>query len=151
MSANLIQRATELIQEQTAAFRRLDAACAQLAAALVRDAPELIESLTRTGESELLKMRSRLVQIMSTLSAFAEARAQSSEAAPLGAEQRAAFEQASCELIEAATAFQTTQQRAAALALNGATFAAACIEHCGIPPTTYRAPYARRGEGRPWA
>jgi hypothetical protein len=54
-------------------------------------------------------------------------------------------------MLQAARDFQQTRERAAALATNGAAFAAVCIEMCGVQPTTYRAPYARYGEGRPWA
>ena len=147
----LIHRAAELMREQAAAYARLDSACAQLTAALVRGVPESIESLTRAGESELLKMRARLVQVMASLTDFADARAKHPNAGSITAETRALFEGASQELLAAARSFQRTQQRAAALSHNGTSFASACIEMCGVPPTTYRAPYARRGEGKQWA
>ena len=151
MLDDLIYQAAKLMQEQAAAYARLDASCAQLSASLVRGAPAVIESLTRAGESEMLRMRGRLVQIMNTLTAFADARAAVSDGNPLSVEARAAFETASNNLLQAARKFQQTRGQAAALATSGATFATACIEMCGVKPTTYRAPYAQRGETRPWA
>jgi ATP-dependent Clp protease ATP-binding subunit ClpA len=151
MSDTLIQQAARLMQEQAAAYGRLNTACSQLGAALVRGEPSVIESLTRAGESEMLKMRSRLLQLMSTLTTFADARAKSPESSKLTAETRAMFESASGELTRAARDFTRTRERTSALANNGSTFATACIQTCGIQPTTYRAPYARRGEGRAWA
>ncbi len=152
MSDELIQRAAKLMREQAAAYRQLDAACAQLGAALVRGEPSVVESLTRAGESELLRMRARLVEVMSALTAFADARASApAESSSIGAEARAMFESASGEMLRAARSFQRTHESASALATSGATFTAACIETCGIQPTTYRAPYARRGEAQTWA
>jgi hypothetical protein len=136
--------------EQAAAYRRLDSACHQLTAALIKGQPETIESLTRAGEGELLKMRARLVQLMSALAAFADARAAGEKQATLSIETRTRFRDASRDLLQATRDFQRTQARAAALANNGATFAAVGIESCGVTPTTYRAPYARRGEVRSW-
>lgn len=139
------------MQEQRDAYARLDDACAQLNAALVRGEPSAIESLTRAGESEMLRMRSRLLQLMSTLTAFADSRAKSPENSKLTTETRQSFESASVDLLRVAHEFERTRARAAALANNGSTFATACIQTCGIQPTTYRAPYARRGEGKTWA
>jgi hypothetical protein len=96
-------------------------------------------------------MRSRLLQLMGTLTAFSDSRANSPEASKLAAETRALFESASSALTRAAGNFARTQRRASTLANNGSTFATACIQTCGIQPTTYRAPYARRGEARAWA
>jgi hypothetical protein len=151
MLTELIDRAAELMREQAAAYARLDSLCNQLVAALVRGAPETVESLTRAGESEMLKMRARLVQITATLTSFAEARAKSPDTGSISNEVRSKFEIASQELLQAARKFQVNQSRAAALAANGASFVTACIETCGVPPTTYRAPYARRGDNRLWA
>jgi hypothetical protein len=149
MLDNLIQNAAKLMHEQAAAYRRLDSACQQLSAALVSGQLEVIESLTRAGEAELLKMRVRLVELMTALSRFAEHHAGAQ--ATLETETRVAFRDASNELLQAARDFQRTQARAAAVATNGASFAAANIEICGVPPLTYRAPYARSGEARSWA
>ena len=99
MSDTLIRQAAHLMQEQAAAYGRLEAACAQLNTALVRGEPSVIESLTRAGEGELLKMRSRLLQLMSALTAFADARANSSEESRLSPETRELFESASGELL----------------------------------------------------
>ncbi|HKX33339.1 MAG TPA: hypothetical protein VJ302_37020 [Blastocatellia bacterium] len=151
MLDDLIRNAAKLMGEQAAAYRRLDSACLQLAAALVNAQPETIDSLTRAGEGELLKMRARLVQLMTALASFADARSQGEKQTPLSAETRTLFREASRELLAAAQHFQRSRTRAAALANNGATFASVGIESCGVTPTTYRAPYARRGEGRPWA
>jgi hypothetical protein len=151
MSDTLIQQAARLMEEQAAAYKRLEASCSQLGAALVRGEPSVIESLTRAGESELLRMRSRLLQLMSTLTTFAEARARTPETSRLTAETRSLFESASSELTRIARDFTRTRERASALANNGSTFVTACIQTCGIQPTTYRAPYARRGEGGAWA
>lgn len=151
MSDELIQQTAALMREQTLAYRQLNSACEHLAAALIRDTPETIEPWTRAGEAELLKMRARLVRIMGALGNFADARVAAPESCKLSAETRAAFAAASNEMLQAARDFQRTRERAAALATNGAAFAAVCIEMCGVQPTTYRAPYSRRGEGRPWA
>jgi hypothetical protein len=94
-------------------------------------------------------MRSRLVRLMAALGSFADARS-AAPSTPISPEARSAFGSASQELLQAARDFQQTQARAAALATNGASFSAVFIELCGVPPTTYRAPYARRGEGK-WA
>ncbi|MDX2030115.1 MAG: hypothetical protein SF339_05575 [Blastocatellia bacterium] len=149
MLDDLIKNAAKLMREQTAAYRRLETACNQLSAALVSGKPETIESLTRAGEETLLGMRVRLVQLMTALAAFADKHPGAEEGA-LGPETRIAFRDASDELFRAARDFQRAQARAAAVASNGAAFAAAGIELCGVPPTTYRAPYSRRGEGRAW-
>jgi hypothetical protein len=151
MMDELIQNATRLMREQTVAYQRLTHACEQLSAVLINGEPEAIESLTRVGEGELLKMRSRLVQLMSALSSFADARAGGDGSLALAAETRTGFREASNELLHAAREFQRIRGRAAALATNGATFATSGIERCGVPPITYRAPYARRGEGAGWA
>ncbi len=151
MLDKLIQNAAKLMCEQAAAYRRLDSACQQLSVTLVSGQPEAIEALVRAGEAELLKMRVRLVELMTSLATFAERQAGVEGQAALGAETRSAFREASNELLQAARDFQQTQARAAAVANNGASFAAVGIEICGVPPLTYRAPYARSGEARTWA
>lgn len=133
------------MREQAAAYRRLETATAQLSAALVRGAAVSIDSLTRAGEGELLRMRSRLLQITAGLTAFAEARAQNSEKSPaaLNASVRGEFETAAAELLDAARAFERVSMRASALARGGSSFATACIQVCGVTPQTYRAPATR--------
>lgn len=146
----LILEAADLMRQQAEAYGRLDAICLQLVAGLAQNGSTLVEGLVRAGESELLRMRARLVQIMGVLNRFADARASAEGAGPVAPDARAAFETASGELMTAAQAFQRTHARAAALATSGSSFASACIEMCGVPPTTYRAPYARAGARR-WA
>ncbi len=151
MLDQLIQNAAQLMHEQAAAYRRLDSACQQLCGALVGGHPDQIETMTRAGEGELLKMRVRLVELMTALSAFADRHAGNDDQPALSHETRVTFREASSELLGAARDFQRTQARAAAVANNGATFTTSCIELSGVPPVTYRAPYARRGEVKSWA
>ena len=148
MLNELIQNAAKLMHEQAVAYARLDAACQHLCTALINGQPEQIERLTRGGEAELLNMRARLVQLMAALSAFAE---EPAGAAALDHDTRVAFRDASNELLEAAQSYQRARARAATLAHNGAAFAASGIENCGVPPTTYRAPYSRSGGATRWA
>jgi hypothetical protein len=151
MLDDLIQNAVRLMREQAEGYRRLQSASSQLGAALVSGQPELIESHTRAGEEELLRMRVRLVHLMTALAAFADGQAGKQPQSALGAETRAAFREASDDLFRAAGEYQRVQSRIAAVANNGAIFAAAVIELCGVPPLTYRAPYARRGGAGSWA
>ena len=151
MSDELVNNATRLMAEQTADFALLEVACRHLSQALTQGEPATIDSLTRTGEVELLRMRSRLVRLIQCLTAFAEARAAAPQSHKLSPEARAAFEAASNEMLEAARKFQRTRGTALALTTSGSTFATACIEFCGIQPTTYNGPYSRSGETRPWA
>lgn len=146
-----IREATELMQEQANDYLHLESSCVKLCEELIQGEPASIENLTRTGEAALFRMRSRLLRIIRALTLFAEARANSPEKVSLSAEARAAFENASGSLMNAAQLFQKTRERAAALTTSGSTFATACIEVCGIHPSTYKAPYARNGEVRPWA
>jgi hypothetical protein len=150
MGDEMIQQATELMREQTLAYRRLDTACAQLTVALTQSNPEAVAALTRAGETELLDMRARLLRLMFKLTTFADARAAAPTQLPISPAVREAFSQASQDLQTAAQHFQRTGARASALAINGAIFASVCIELFGIQPTTYRAPYTRRGEGPAW-
>jgi hypothetical protein len=154
---HLISKAADLMREQSLAYGRIDAVSKQLSGALVSGSPEIIGSLVRAGESELLRMRSRLVQIISALTAFADARAAAhgnppdSTAQPLDPQVRTLFETASNELMRAARDFQRTRRTASSLSISGSSYATAFIETCGVPPMTYRAPYSRRGEGPAWA
>jgi hypothetical protein len=150
MAGGLIYRASELMQQQAAAYRRFNLICERLAAALIRGDLEQIEALTRSGEGELLGLRSRLAQLTSTLTSFAARRSSAADCSPVSPEARAAFESASNELMMRARAFQQTRARVAALATNGVAFATACIEMCGVQPTTYSAPYVRRADSRRW-
>lgn len=153
MSTELITKSANLMSEQAADYARLDAACLRLTDALTAGDSGAVESITRTGETILLQMRARLVSMIQALTLFAEARtkatAEGSREA-LNAEARAEFESTSDRLIRAATDFQKTRSLAAILTTSATTFATACIEACGIQPTTYKGPYTR-GETRPWA
>jgi hypothetical protein len=112
-----------------------------------------VRATHRSRETILLQMRARLVSMIQALTSFAEARAKVSgdgSREVLDAEARTEFESASDRLIHSARDFQQTRGLAAILTTSAATFATACIEACGIQPTTYRGPYTR-GETRPWA
>ena len=85
-------------------------------------------------------MRSRLLDITSSLTNFAEIKANLAESTPIEPEAREQFEKAANELLETARQFEKTAGRATSLALSGSSFAAANIQMCGVPPTTYRAP-----------
>lgn len=135
------------MSEQTAAYAQLESAARQLSAALLSGEPNTIETLTRSGEIELLRMRSRLLEITSALTSFAELRANQTAKTPLDATAREQFEAAAKNLLESARQFQTVAAGAKNLALGGSSFATACIQMCGVPPTTYRAPVLKYGAG----
>lgn len=147
MHDDLIQKISNLMSEQAAAYARLESATAQLSAALVRGEPDIIESLTRTGDAELLRMRSRLLEITSALTEFAELRAQEAEKRPLDTAVREAFDAAAKSLIDSARQFQKISARVAGLAINGSSFASACIQNCGVLPSTYSAPVLKYSMG----
>jgi hypothetical protein len=151
MSDDLICQAAALMEEQARDYTRLDAACKRLSEALISSPPSVIESMTRVGETELFQMRSRMVRIIRALTAFSDLRAASTESIALSPEARSKFEAASGRLMQAAREFQRTRERASSLTTGGATFATALIQMCGIHPSTYRAPYTRGSEARPWA
>lgn len=147
MQDELIQKVANLMNEQLAAYARLESATAQLSAVLTRGEATAIESLTRAGESELLRMRSRLLEITSSLTKFAELRAGQTEKISLAADVREQFEAAAKKLLESARSFQKVAARASALAIGGSSLSTSCIQMCGIPPTTYRAPVLKYVEG----
>lgn len=147
MQEELILKIANLMTEQAAAFKSLESLSNQLVSALVRCEPNSIETLSRTGESELMRMRSRLLEITTSLSAFSEINRQENSSKKIGAEVREKFETAANTLITAAQNFQKTNKRSANLALSGSSFATACIQICGVPPTTYRAPVLKNTTG----
>jgi hypothetical protein len=147
MHNEMIKKVAGLMEEQASAYTRLESATTQLAVALVQGEPELIESLSRAGQTELLKMRSRLLDITATLTGFAERRAQETEKSPLDADIREQFDAMAKQLLDSARSFQKVAQRASSLAVGGSSFSSACIQMCGIPPTTYSAPYLKYAEG----
>ena len=151
MHDEIIRKVAELMSEQTAAYARLESAAGHLSAALTRGEPNAVESLTKAGEAELLRMRVRLLEITSALTGFSESRASETEKTPLDPTAREQFETAAKELLESAKIFQKSADRAANLAHGGSTFASACVQMCGVPPTTYNAPvlkYAEVGAAR---
>lgn len=147
MQDELIKKVADLMAEQTSAYSRLENATTQLSAVMMSGESSFVESLSKAGEKELLGMRSRLLVITSDLTRFAEMRAKEPERTPLDPAAREQFESSAKALVEAAKSFQRTAGRASSLALGGISFANACIQMCGLPPTTYRAPVLRHAEG----
>ena len=149
-SDDLLARVSDLMREQQAAYVRLEKLARNLTAQLVNGSPETIQRTIKIGNIELFKMRARLVEMMNTLTAFADARRNqtstnqtaTTQPPPLTPEARSDFEAASKKLLEAARSFARLSQQLAALARNGSSFTSANIEFCGIQPSTYRAPYA---------
>jgi methylphosphotriester-DNA--protein-cysteine methyltransferase len=146
MQNELVLKVAALMNEQSSAYARLESATAQLTAALVRGEPNSVDSLSRAGESELTKMRARLLEITSQLASFAELRAAQTERTPLEAATREQFDAAAQSLLEAARKFKLTAVQAATLANGGSSFANACIQMCGVPPTTYSKPVLKYAE-----
>jgi hypothetical protein len=147
MQDDLIQKIAKLMAEQSAAYTSLDSLTAHLISSLTKCEPGLIESLSRAGESELFRMRSRLLEITSLLTDFADIRAGQTDPATIGTETREQFEKAANALLETARHYEKTVGRATSLALSGSSFAAANIQMCGVPPTTYAAPVLRYSKG----
>jgi methylphosphotriester-DNA--protein-cysteine methyltransferase len=135
------------MNDQSSAYARLELATAQLTAALVRGEPNQIDALTRAGETELMRMRSRLLEITSSLATFAESRAAQTEKTPLDAETREQFDLAAQNLLTAARKFKDAAVQSATLANGGSSFANACIQMCGVPPMTYSKPVLQYAEG----
>ncbi|MFT3743025.1 MAG: hypothetical protein QM785_01910 [Pyrinomonadaceae bacterium] len=147
MQDDLIRKIADLMAEQSAAYTSLQSLTTHLIAALTRSEPTAIESLSRTGETEMFRMRARLLEITSALTDFGKFRADQSEPQPLDKAAREAFETEANKLLEAARGYQKVAGRAASLALGGSSFAAASIQMCGVPPSTYRAPVLKYGRG----
>jgi tRNA U55 pseudouridine synthase TruB len=140
MQDELIRRIASLMAEQSAAYASLQSLTTQLIGALTRSEPFAIESLSKTGESEMLRMRARLLEITSALTDFGKMRSINPDGPRLDADAREAFEREAQKLLAAARNYDTTAKRGAALALGGSSFAAAAIQMCGVPASTYRAP-----------
>ena len=152
MQNEIIQNVAILMNEQTENYTELKATTEDLSRALIAGDPVKIESLTRDGESKLLRMRSRLVEIASSLTGFAETRAAQEEKLPLETVVREQFEEAAKQLLDLAREFQVLAKKATDLALAGSSFATACIQTCGLPATTYNAPILRNPNGgKKWA
>lgn len=147
MQEELILKIANLMTEQSAAFRSLENVTNQLNGALVRCEPNSIESLSRAGESELMRMRSRLLEITTSLSAFSDLNRQENAPQKITPDTREKFEAAANTLLDCARDFQKLNQRGANLALAGSSFATACIQICGVPASTYRAPVMKYQQG----
>ncbi len=147
MQNELIKKVATLMADQTTAYNRLQSAAGQLSAALVQGEPDTIESLSRTGETELMRMRARLLEMISALTEFSEMRAAETEKAPLDKMIREQFDISAKQLLEAARNFQAVASRSTSLALGGSAFSSACLQVCGVPPSTYRAPVLKYAEG----
>jgi hypothetical protein len=147
MQNELIQKVADLMGDQTSAYNRLQSGAGQLAAALVQGEPNTIESLSRSGETELMRMRARLLEMISALTEFSAMRAGETEKIPLDKGIREQFDTAAKQLLEAAGSFQSVASRCTSLALGGSAFSAACLQMCGVPATTYRAPVLKYAEG----
>lgn len=147
MQDEIIRNVAQLMTEQTAAYSSLGSLTTQLLGSLTTCEPASIESLSRAGETEMFRMRARLLEITSALTGFAEFRANQTESIPLDASVRDKFETAVEELLNTARTFETLAARASSLALGGTSFAAAGIQMCGVPPTTYGAPVLKYSRG----
>jgi hypothetical protein len=147
MEADLVKKIATLMKAQADAYAGLESLTNQLIAALTRSEPINIDSLSRAGESELFSMRSRLLEITTALSAFAECRAGNTGSLPLDAHARQQFEESANKLLKTARNFENIIRRASSLAIGGSSFAAASIQMCGVPPSTYRAPLMRYAGG----
>ncbi len=133
--------------DQSAAYTSLESLTTKLIVALTACESSSIESLSRAGETELFRMRSRLLEITSALTDFAQLRSSQTESQPLDSDAREQFETAANKLLETARRFEILAGRASSLALGGSSFAAATIQMCGVPPTTYRAPVLKYSKG----
>lgn len=147
MQNDLIKQVAALMNEQAEAYERLETATKSLTSALTNGNTNLIESLTKSGEAELTKMRSRLLEITSTLTKFAESRQQQENNTPLTPEVRDEFDEAAQRLLEVARNFEALAAKTTSLSVGGSSFAIACIQKCGIPPTTYKSPVLKYSEG----
>jgi tRNA U55 pseudouridine synthase TruB len=146
MQDELIRRIASLMAEQSAAYASLQSLTTQLIGALTRSEPLAIESLSKTGESEMLRMRARLLEITSALTDFGRMRSLNPDAPKLDTTAREEFEREAQNLLAAARKYDKTAKRGATLALGGSSFAAAAIQMCGVPASTYRAPVIKYGK-----
>ena len=147
MQDDLIRKIADLLAEQSAAYTSLQSLTSHLIAALTRCEPTTIESLSRSGETEMFRMRARLLEITSALTEFGKFRSDQTDPKPLDPNAREAFETQANKLLEAARSYEKIAGRAASLALGGSSFAAASIQMCGVPPSTYRAPVLKYSKG----
>lgn len=92
-------------------------------------------------------MRARLLEITTSLTEFGKIRETQADLPRLDPVARENFEKEANLLLEAARGFERMAGRATSLALGGTSFAAAAIQMCGIPPTTYNAPVLKYSKG----
>ena len=147
MQDDIIRKIADLMIAQSSSYASLESLTLQLVTALTRCEPNEVEALTRAGESALFRMRSRLLEITSELGRFAEMRTGQTDPSGLAAETKEVFESAANGLIDCAQRYERLSGRASSLALAGSSFAAAGIQTCGVPPTTYNAPVLKYGKG----
>lgn len=147
MQEELIRKIADMMMAQSSAYASLESLTLQLVSALTRCEAHEVEALTRAGESALFRMRSRLLEITSALTLFAESRVDQTEPTGLDAQTRELFESAANGLIDCARRYEKIGGRASSLALAGSSFAAAGIQTCGVPPTTYNAPVLNYSKG----
>jgi hypothetical protein len=147
MQEDLIRKIAELMTTQSSSYASLESLTVQLITALTRCEAHEIEALTKAGETALFRMRSRLLEITSTLTQFAEARASQPSPSNLNTETREMFESAANGLIESARRYEKIGGRASSLALAGSSFASAGIQTCGVSPSTYSAPVLNYNRG----
>jgi BMFP domain-containing protein YqiC len=147
MQDDLIRKIAGLMAEQSAAYTSLRSLTSQLIAALTVCEPASIETLARSGEKELFRMRARLLEITTALTEFGKIRETQAELTRLDPAAREEFEKQANLLLEAARSFQKIAGRASSLTVGGTSFAAAAIQMCGIPPTTYNAPVLKYSKG----
>ena len=147
MQNELIKKIAGMMVEQSCAYSSLEALTVQLVSALTRCEPNEIENLSRAGETALFKLRSRLLEITTGLTEFAESRVRDAESPGLDADVRETFESAANGLIESARKYEKLSGRASSLSLAGSSFAVAGIQICGVPPSTYNAPVLKYSRG----
>lgn len=147
MQEDLIRKIAEMMAAQASSYAGLESLTVQLVSALTRCEPHEIEALSKAGESALVRMRSRLLEITSALTQFAEIRANATEPTGLDADTREKFESAANGLVESARKYEKLSGRVSSLALAGSSYAAAGIQTCGVPPSTYNAPVLSYSKG----
>ena len=141
---NLLEVVSAAMDTQAEAYASLSATTKRLSSALIAGELSTIENLTRQGEKELTQMRSLLLEIMTKLTRFAEERAASGN--KLDEQVKERFEKSAKALIEIANEFETISTVAGGLALSGTSFTNACVQECGVTPSTYKKPILRYTE-----
>lgn len=141
---SLLDVVSSTMDSQAEAYEALTATVQRLSSALVTGELSAIETLTRQGEKELTKMRALLLEIMTKLTRFAEERAASESKLEQQIKER--FEASAKQLIEIANEFEAVSKVAGGLALSGTSYTNACVQECGVVPSTYKKPILRYSE-----